>query len=497
MYNQIAPWVVLSWFPIVLVLVRVLGPRRAAAIAILGGYLFLPRFARWEILGTITIEKRHVPGLAFLAAVLLFDRRTLLKARPSWFDLPMLAFAVAPLIGCVAHRFDQPGASADQSFLILAQWAIPYAIGRLYFDDGDGPLRLAGAIAIGGLVYVPICWFETLAGPRWYVSGLFYNIQYYHDMVERLGGYRPEGFLGNGLELAAWMALTTVMAAWLWLSKSGWRPFGLPTWTSAIAALALGATTVACRGVFGYAVLAIGLIAAVVTAAFRTKVLLMVLMLVPPAYIVARATGTWDGRQMSEIARLSHREGTINVRLDAENQLAGETIARDVLFGFGGRAPYWVADSWWVTAFKGGGLVGMIAQYAAFLGPAALVIFDRRRRFPPRSVETGLALFVVVHMIDSLLNTAPIAATPLIGGTLVASYLAGGTRPSRPPGASRGRSEAAGGRRPTASVPIAFAATLVVLAVLEVVGRLPRSTPPGGAPSPAGIPRTGPGRPPS
>ena len=290
-------------------------------------------------------------------------------------------------------------------------------------------------------------------------------------------------------------------AAWLWLSRSGWRPLGLPTWTAPIAALALGATAVACRGVFGYAILAIGLASTVVTVAFRTKVLLIALMLVPPTYIVARATGAWDGRQMSEIARLSHKEGTINVRLDAENQLASETISRDVLFGFGGRAPYWVADSWWVTAFQGGGLVGMIAQYAAFLLPAALVIFDRRRRFPPRSVEVGLALFVVVHMIDSLLNTAPIAATPLIGGTLVASFLAGGSRPPRPSGAGRGRAGPAG-RRTTAAFPIAFVATLIVLAALEVIGRLPRSSPPGRSPSsvpgsPAVIPRNGPDRPPS
>ena len=48
-------------------------------------------------------------------------------------------------------------------------------------------------------------------------------------MVDRLGGWRPEGFLGNGLELAAWMALTTVMAAWLWLRGPG-GPFGLPSW---------------------------------------------------------------------------------------------------------------------------------------------------------------------------------------------------------------------------------------------------------------------------
>lgn len=480
-YSRIAPWVVLSWFPIALVLVRVLGPRRAAAIVLLGGYLFLPRFAHWDIFGTITIEKRHVPGLAFLAAVLLLDRRTFLKFRPSWLDLPMLVFTVAPLIGCVAHRFDQLGASADQAFLILAEWAIPYAIGRLYFDDGDGPLRLAGAIALGGLVYVPICWFETTAGPAWYLSGLLYEIQHYEGMVGRLGGYRPEGFLGNGLELAAWMALTTVMATWLWLSKSGWRPLSLPPWVGSIVALILGATTIACRGVFGYGTLAIGLASTFVTIALRTRVLLMALVLLPPFYILARSTGVWDGHQMIQIARLAHKANTIEFRLASENRFVNETVARDLLFGFGGRAPYWTADSWWVTAFKGGGLVGLVAQYAAFLLPAALVIFDRQRRFPARSVEMGLALFVVLHMIDSLLNTAPVAATPLIGGTLVASYLAGGSRPT---GTNRGRSTA-GARRPTAAVPWPLLVTLVVLAVLEVIGRLPRSSPPASVPAPS------------
>ena len=469
MTNSFAPWVDLAWFPIVMALVWTLGARRAAPIAILGAYLFLPPHAQLGFLQPLMVEKRTIAGPAFLLAVLIFDRRSLLQFRPSWLDLPIVAYVFCPLVGLAWHRFDQVGGSIDQAWLLLNEWAIPYLIARVYFGDADGPRRLAGAIVVGGLIYVPICWYESAVGPGLYISGLVYGTGYHEGMVFRMGGYRPEGFLSNGIELATWMALTTVMAAWLGLSFSGYRLFGLPGWCTWIVAAVLGATTLLCRGVYGYAELAIGLVATAFTLGLRTKALLVVLLLLPPAYLVTRTTHVWSGQEMREIARRADKEGTISIRLDSEDRVVSEVVGHDLAFGFGGRAPYWEVDSWWAVELRTGGVIGLVAWLLAFLFSVMLVIFRSRRRFPARSVEVGLALLVLIIMIHSLHNTSVFAALPLIGGALVSSILAGG--PTVRVASKKPTSPSGGG--PKVSIPLIV--TVVVLALFEILGRLPRS----------------------
>ena len=358
----------------------------------------------------------------------------------------------------------------DQVWLTATEWAIPYAIARLYLADADGPRRMAVAVVVAGLAYIPICWYETVVGPDYYLGRLAYGTAAYAPQAERLGGYRPEGFLGTGLELASWMSLATVMAAWLWASGAAWRPI---RWALPMASTALAATAIACRGVYGYGEMAVGLVATAITAGLRTRVALMALVLLPPAYVAARGTGAWDASILREAAKKVGKEGTIAFRVDAEDQFVRDTKAAGILFGTGGRFPYWQADGWWPATLKGGGLVGLLAQYSAFLVPAGLVAFGPRRRFPARSVEVGLALVLALMVVDSLHNTSPFAAIPMIAGTLVGSSLA--IRPGK--GTPAGPARTA----PEASIPIAIVVTLILLALAEALGRLPKTDRPGPA----------------
>src|SRR5947199_128189 len=83
-----------------------------------------------------------------------------------------------------------------------------------------GPRRLSIAVVVAGLLSIPICVFEAALGPKWYLNGLVYGIAAHEQVAQRLGGWRPEGFLNHGLELATWMALATVLAFWLWLCRA-------------------------------------------------------------------------------------------------------------------------------------------------------------------------------------------------------------------------------------------------------------------------------------
>jgi len=111
------------------------------------------------------------------------------------------------------------------------------------------PLRRAGAGPGGGGLTPKACggsgsrswsrpWpmyrsvaFEMVMGPRWYLAGLVYGIKYREAMVERLGGWRPEGFFMEGISLSLWMASAAVVAFWLGYGRL-WKPRYGPAWVA-------------------------------------------------------------------------------------------------------------------------------------------------------------------------------------------------------------------------------------------------------------------------
>ena len=486
------PFVFAAWLPVVAILFRALGPRRAAPIAVLAAFLFLPReMAPLTAFGTLSINKRTVSGVALLLGLLVSDPGAFIRGRPRPVDLPMAAFVLLPLASLAANRFQDYPASIDQVWRNFFEWAMPYLLGRLYFGDRDGPREVSVAVVVAGLAYIPICLFELVMGPKYYLLGLAYGIRPHANMVERLGGWRPEGFLTNGIELTSWMAMAATMAAWLW-SRRGWEPGRLPPWSPA---LALTLVTVACRGVYGYAGLALGLTMTGLSHLLRTRFLIVALALAAPAYIGARLSGAWDGGQLVELAGRAGKAGTVAYRLRAEDSYIKKVLEHGAAFGFGGgnsaifdwfaQAHLW-PDGWWIHQLRSGGVVGLIAfLLALFLVPAGLALAipaGRSGRASPGALAWGLALCVIIHLIDSLQNMALLTPTPFIGGALVALFqarhtcrphiatIARGTAPGRPEAGPRVSPGLDSG---PARYPAKVALVVAALVAPELVGRLP------------------------
>jgi hypothetical protein len=484
--------VLIVWIPIVMILFRVLGPRQAVLVGLLGGTLFLPDcevgFAASGF--SFPFNKWIVTGLALILGVLVFDRRTLSRFRPQWLDLPIAAFYLAPLVGLITGV---AGSAVDIEDLMIGRglgWMIPYLMGRLYFGRPEGPTRVGIALAISGLIYLPFCLYEEIAGPPRYLAGLIYRIPYNPGMVDRLGGWRPEVFLGNGLTVASWMALTTVMAAWLWIGGS-WRPRRGPAWWPTVALLA---ATLSCRGVYGYILLAIGLATLSMTRLLRTRAILVILILIPSAYMSARASGFWDGRWLVEAASFTGREGTVAFRLDAEDEIIHKVLGRDPFFGFGnyvwrGSWNHW-PDGNWLHVFCMGGLIGLTLQLMAlYVLPAVLTLSIPARRPDWQEASSpawGLAAWCLLQMIDGMHNTSYLTPIALIGGTLVGSFLSykgSGFEASpavRDPWSARVR------------LSPAFVIAVIILVAIEILGRLPR--PPSSEIPPSEFPAVEPAR---
>jgi hypothetical protein len=419
--------------PLIALLVRILGPHRAVLCAILGGYVFLPNVFLPLVPGRIGFGKPDAIAAGLVLGIVGFDRAALGRVRLRWLDLPMLAWVLYPLAGFLTEGRHVPWDVAEMIYRRTTAALVPYAAGRLYFGDDAGTRSVGVGIVLSALVLVPVCWFETVVGPEWYLNGLIYGIPYRAEMVERLGGWRPEGFLGNGIELANWMAMGGSLAFWLAIGDRAWPSRWGPSWWPP---LVLVLTVAACRGLYGYVVLGLGLAAAVLTRTLRTRWVLVAMALVAPVYMALRVTGIWSAQILPRLVEFAGKSGSIGFRVAAEDAVMRSVLARHPALGYGVHiwsAPVvhetittWPDGAWLITLWEGG-LVGLALSLAALhLFPAGLALarpMGRPRPWEAGSAAWGLVLVSILHMTDSLHNPAPFLPTALIAGALAGRSL--------------------------------------------------------------------------
>jgi hypothetical protein len=393
-------------------------------------------------------------GLALVTGMLALEGKALLNSRPSRIDLPILAFVAYPLIGLLtAGR----AAGWDVTAMVLHRtlaWLVPYAAARRYLGDAEGARRIAITVVVATLAYVPVCAVEAIMGPKWYLAGWIYGIPHMEGSVNRLGGWRPEAFFHSGILLASWMATAAVLACWLWLGRL-WKPRWGPAWWPA---LILVLNAVACRGIYGYVTLLLGICAVVFTQIFRTRLILVVLMLAAPLYLAARASGAWDAEPLTRLAERLGRASSISARIGYEDLFIAAVVPRAPFLGFGvypwhgplvGEKVFVVPDAGWLPLFWSGGAVGLaLCLVALEFVPAGLALrtpTSRPDREEAASPIWNMALYVCLYWIEMLNNYTIHPTVALAVGSLVGAAV--GVR-------ARGSSATRTERNRTSPIPV-------------------------------------------
>ncbi len=426
------PYLIIGWLGVGYVLFRRLpGPVAALTVMVLG-HLFLPELqGAPQVPGApqvlplplVKFTKANTISYALLCGSLLCDRRRWGTVYPHWYDLPMFAWCVAPMFSSLVNEIGPLGGLYDGATLTLHQvlvWGVPYWMGRLYLGSREGLSLLAAAVVLGGLVYVPPCLFEIGFGPE--LHHLVYGY-YQHELVQavRFGGFRPMVFLQHGLEVGLWMTVAAVTAFWLW--REGvyrgfvYHPRCRPVALGAVVLVVAG-TAVACKSSGALILGAIGLAALAAARRFRTALPLAVLLVVPPAYIAARATNAWTGEELVAFTRANfdeERAASLDFRLRNENLLLTKSHDKPV-FGFG-QSGNWriedsrgkdksVTDSLWIIALMTEGIFGLTALVVALLLPVVRFLWhdppaDWSQADAPAAV---LALALSLYSLDLLVN---------------------------------------------------------------------------------------------
>jgi hypothetical protein len=443
---EVIPFVLWSWVPITLLLFWKLRPERAAAISLIGGYLFLPtaRFASsvaevvfpyWIMPSCLPSDvwttKARLIGLALLVGVMAFDPAAWRRFRPSWFDLPIGLWCVIPLASGLINSINPVEALTNMAYQTLA-WGVPYAVGRVYFFSPAGLDLLARQLMVGGLAYFPLCVVEFLIGPRFYEW--FYGFHPYRTpgMVRYLG-YRPIVFLEDGNELGIWLAASALVAAWLWRSGQ-LSTFGrLPGWVVVAVLMGQAILSQSAGAVFL-------LVAGLAILEFIRRVdriwPLTAVGVVLLALIGARAANLFDAKALVMKTGLGRRLVETSIKLDrqsfgwrlrVEERSAKVALQRPVLG--------WGQWDWWRRGVEGErpwglvslvlgmyGLIGWAVLLGCFVAPLAAFLGTGPPRFwttPTRASAAALAGALAIVELDAILNPAVFLPFLVAAGGLV------------------------------------------------------------------------------
>ncbi len=440
--KQIAMLALYAYVPFVLLVFAVMRPRQAVIFAYIGGFLFLPM---------LTIKFSGIPDLTKITAAsfgvtfgaLLFDTKTVLSFRPKWYDLPMLLWCVSPFVTSVVNDLG----TYDGASNIVQQvglWGIPYYIGRVYFKDLESFRDLGMGIVIGGLAYTPFVWTEMWISPQ--LHKMVYGImQHDFSQTKRWGGYRPMVFMQSGLALAMFMTTAALVAGWMWMTGSVKKLWNMP-FAGLVAFLFL--TAILCKTMAAIAFLFVGCATLVYIKQFRNGLPLVVLLLIPPIYMVGRSK-EWVTMEMltapMEHVTTADRLQSLQTRMVAEDMVTAKALTPvlkpngdmyEPMWGWGkwdptdGRKTPWrvyrewekrneeglqvtiirdaaPTDGLWMITLGQFGIAGLFLMTASIMMPAVILwrrIPLRYWSHPAVAPVAAMAVLLLLHMADNLLN---------------------------------------------------------------------------------------------
>lgn len=426
----------LGWFFVVPAFFLLLPPRRAIIAAFLGAWLFLP-VGGIAIGGLPNVDKMWMTSVGALVGVLMFDAGKLFAFRPRWYDLAIVGLCASPFFSSISNGLGVYD-GLSYSFEKCVNWGLPYLFGRIYFNNLRALRELAIGILIGGLIYVPLSLYEVRMSPQLHrmVYGYFPHVW---AQTKRFDGWRPQVFMPHGLALGFWLAAATLVCLWLWQSRSVRMIARIPMWVWLIP---LVITTILCKSVNGWAVLAIGVAALPFLIARRPilprRLVMVAVIAIAPTYMFVRTTKLWQGEvAVPFVATFIHpdRARSLEYRLEAEELLIERAMQRPI-FGWGGWGRHRVinergydiatTDGQWIIQFGKHGLFGLCTWAAVLLLPPWLLA----RRLPPEvwpsplaAPSIVLAVILALYAVDSLLNAMPNPLFVLTTGGLAACHL--------------------------------------------------------------------------
>ncbi|MEO1686278.1 MAG: hypothetical protein AAFU61_00050 [Pseudomonadota bacterium] len=437
MPNAIAYLALFAWPLVGMVLFHKLPTHKAIIWTILGGYLVLPVGAGIDLPLLPAFEKTFIPSATALLFCLprlgslweLFPRERLPKTLTIIFLLSPFATVFTngdPQI--FGPRF-LPGLRPYDAFSFSLSHAVslvPFLLAQRFLRDEAALRDLLTALALAGLAYSLPALFEIRMSPQLHtwIYGFFP-----HSFAQqvRFGGFRPVVFLGHGLLVGLFFAMTALAA--LALARGHGGPTRM-AWAAAAGWLLITLALSKAVSGWGYTALLAPLILLAGPRLQRAALLVIgLVVLVYPALRGADLIPT-DRVEVAAAAISEQRAQSFRFRLDNEDILLDRANERP-LFGWGGwgRGRVYdpqtgddisVTDGSWIITAGAYGWVGYVAEYGLLTGPLLLIGLGRRAGF----AAIALGLVLAANLIDLIPNSGLRPLTWLIAGSLAGTLAA-------------------------------------------------------------------------
>ncbi|MBI6630196.1 hypothetical protein [Pontibaca salina] len=443
MPNSLAYLILALWPLICLVMFRRMPRERAIIWSILGGYMFLPPIAVFDV-PLLTLDKFAIASIApWFICVFVLKEEVNLWPRSTLIRLAMVVFVLSVVPTAMFNgdplffsggAFGQPvppipGLGVKDMILTVAARIVvllPYLLARQYLANAKALRELLIALAIAGVVYSIPALIEIRFSPQinvW-VYGFF---QHSFDQMMRAGGFRPIVFMPHGLWVALFFFSTVLAAAAL--SRDSRNARGVFRALTAYLAVIL----VLCKS---YAAIIYGLLLtpiALLTSAKTQLRVAIILAIVASSYPMLRNASLLPlDAIVSQAAAISaDRARSLEFRFDNEEMLIaraqekpgfgwgswGRNLVRDRATG----ESITVTDSRWIILFGTNGWVGYVAETSLFALPLILLGW-RRRTLPDGAMSpyaSAVGLIVAATMVDLLVNDTLVPFTWLCGGAVL------------------------------------------------------------------------------
>ena len=410
--NILSSFALLGYIPFTFLLFAFLKPRTAVIYNFLIAWLFLP-MAHMPMPGLTDLNKMSLACVGTLLSAFIFDIDTILAFRPKLWDIPILVLCFCPFLSSRHQGYSLYDGLASIAYQ-TTDWGLPYLIGRLYFTDLKAMRELAVGIVVGGILYVPLVWYEIRMSPQ--LHRIVYGFtQFDFSQTKRYGGYRPMVFMQTGLSVSMWMTAAALVSFWLWRCKVVDKVLGIKMgWATLILLLTAGAD----HSVGAIALLGIGIGVLLLTKVTKWSVWALLIALIPVVWMTVRIPPDgWSGQGFEDFVRQYDQRSadSIGVRLHSERKLVDRAMIEPVYGWTGYRFDVdertgkmlGIPDQMWVIMFGKCGFIGLISMTLAMLLPMPLLIWRIPARYwalPAAAPAAALAMLVSLHMCDMLFN---------------------------------------------------------------------------------------------
>ncbi len=320
------------------------------------------------------------------------------------------------------EHYDALSAVINQLIILL-----PFFLGRQLIRTEEDHVLLFRVLILAGLFYSLLMLFELRMSPqlhRW-VYGYFP-----HSWIQqsRSGGFRPVVFMGHGLWVAFFTAVTVIAATVFWQLKIKASRFSPANVTYYLLLMLLLCKSLASI-IYGYGAFLLIKVASFKTQLRVARILVLIALLYPTMSIMNlfphQALTEWIESMSAE------RAESLNFRFKNEHILLEHAQKRS-FFGWGG----WgrnrvhneetgddttITDGKWIITFGVFGWMGFIAEFGLLAFPVfrAASVFKWVKTQQEMTFISAHALLIGFVMVDQLPNASMAPWLWLLAGALL------------------------------------------------------------------------------